>query len=86
MWVVTTEFSAQTWIDDKGWEFHYPMDAQWTSEESVCIDPLARAIELPGYENKGPDDALFSGRAKCLDEPTEPCDEKAAYDKLVGPG
>jgi len=59
--------SATEWIDNLvAGKF---IDYQFTTSNSVCIDPDATAVDIYGEEQNGPQTALYFGSLECLDEP-----------------
>ena len=57
--------SAQKWIDGSSGG---PIDMQYTTAESVCIDRDATWLDLPNYDDYGGTPLKF-GSLECLDEP-----------------
>ena len=52
-WGLVLRSSVKVWIDTNGWNGN-AIDAQYTTQDSVCIDP---------------DASLSLGSLECLDEP-----------------
>ena len=67
VWSLVVDSSAQKWIDVS--PYGHPIDGQFTTLETVCIDHDAKALDIPGHEGAGPQTTLYYGSAECLDEP-----------------
>jgi len=67
VWSLVVDSSAQKWIDVS--PYGHPIDGQFTTLETVCIDHDATALDIPGHEGAGPQTTLYYGSAECLDEP-----------------
>jgi len=65
-WLLVVGNSAQEYIDQTDYNYNL-VDAQYSTSETVCIDPDATSVDIPGEEHYGPQTALINGSLECLD-------------------